>query len=453
MADKRGVRPLRSAFGNDIVDAIDPARLDDRPEWWGGVECTVNRVGDVYHEQLVRSGHERRLDDLERIAALGITRLRFPVLWERCSDPRLEAFHFSWSDVRIQRLAELGIDPIIGLLHHGSGPMGTHLLDAGFAGAFVAFAREVALRYPSVTHFTPVNEMLTTARFSGLYGHWYPHGKDDHSFVRALLTEVRSTQLAIQAIREVTPRAKFVSTEDVGRVFATPPLEYQARFENARRWLSMDLLTGRVDRAHELYPYLTAVGGASPDELELIRDERCDPDIMGINYYVTSDRFLDHRTHLYPTVLKGGNGRDVYADCEAVRNQGIGIVGHYEILNDVWQRYGLPVALTEVHLGCCDERDQVCWLEEAWDAACRARRDGIDVRGVTAWSLFGAFDWDSLVTRRAGHYEPGAFDVRFDPPRPTAVARAIRRLASVHDGPSDSALGWWRRSDRYAYPA
>lgn len=427
--------------------------MKDQPEWWGGVECTVNRVNDTYHEQLERSGHAGRLSDLERIAELGVTRLRFPVLWERTFCPRREACDFSWADSRLQRVRELGLDPIVGLLHHGSGPLFTHLLDPGFAEAFAAFAGEVARRYPWVTRFTPINEILTTARFSALYGHWYPHARDDRSFVRALLTEVRATQLGMRAIRQVNPSAQLVTTEDLGTVFATARLAYQAQFENARRWLSMDLLAGRVDSEHELYEYLTEVGGATAAELERIREEATEPDLIGINYYVTSDRFLDHRTELYPPHLHGGNGSHCYADVEAVRLEGVGIVGHYETLRTVWQRYRRPVALTEVHLGCCEEHEQVRWLEDAWSDACRARRDGIDVRAVTAWSLFGAFDWNSLVTRSAGHYEPGAFDVRFDPPRATAVAHTIGRLTRAGAAPLTGVLGWWRRKERCLYPA
>ena len=44
--------------------------------------------------------------------------------------------------------------------------------------------------------WTPVNEPLTTARFSALYGIWYPHGHSDREFVQCLLTEVRATVLA-----------------------------------------------------------------------------------------------------------------------------------------------------------------------------------------------------------------------------------------------------------------
>lgn len=426
--------------------------MNIRPEWWGGAECTINRVGDRFHEQLERTGHARRLDDLERIAELGIERLRFPILWERVWCDVRKDFDFSWSDVRVQRLRELGVDVMAGLLHHGSGPLHTHLLDPGFPEAFAAFAGKVAQRYPWITYFTPVNEILTTARFSGLYGHWYPHATDDRSFVRALLAQVRATQLAMRAIRACSPHAKLLTTEDMGTVFATPSLHYQANFENQRRWLSLDLLCGRVRPGHELYGYLTGAGGASKDELERIAAAECEPDVIGINYYVTSDRFLDERLEHYPEVLHGGNQRHAYADVEAVRIAGVGIVGHQETLSSVWRRYRKPLALTEVHLGCSDEEEQTRWLEEAWTGACQARGAGVDVRAVTAWSLFGSYDWNSLVTRCDGHYEPGVFDARCDPPRATRVAQTIRRLASPAAMNVKFTPGWWRRAERSLYP-
>jgi hypothetical protein len=36
----------------------------------------------------------------------------------------------------------------------------------------------------------PFNEPLTTARFSALYGLWYPHHRSDQSFIRAVLNQV-----------------------------------------------------------------------------------------------------------------------------------------------------------------------------------------------------------------------------------------------------------------------
>ena len=104
------------------------------------------------------------------------------MLWER-----VERDGWAWTDERLGRLRELGLRPIVGLVHHGSGPPHTSLVDPGFATGLAAFARAAAERYPWVDAWTPVNEPLTTARFSGLYGFWYPHGRDAASISRALL--------------------------------------------------------------------------------------------------------------------------------------------------------------------------------------------------------------------------------------------------------------------------
>ena len=53
------------------------------PEIWGGLECTINRVKDQYRDQLELTGHYCRNDDIDRIAQLGIRKLRYPILWER----------------------------------------------------------------------------------------------------------------------------------------------------------------------------------------------------------------------------------------------------------------------------------------------------------------------------------------------------------------------------------
>lgn len=428
-------------------------RADAGLELWGGLECTVNRVGERYFDQVRRSGHQGRLEDLERFAALGLRTLRYPVLWERTAPEGLDRVDWSWPDTRLRRLRELNVTPIVGLVHHGSGPRGTNLLEPSFGEGLAAFAGAVAERYPWVDAYTPVNEPLTTARFSCLYGHWYPHVADDLSFVRALLGECRATVLAMAAVRRVRPDARLVQTEDLGRVHSTPALHYQADFENERRWLTFDLLCGRVDAHHPLWDYLRWIG-LSEAELAWFAEHPCPPDVLGFNYYPTSERFLDERLTRYPASAHGGNGRSRYADLEAVRVLGAGLNGPYGLLSEAWARYGRPLAITEVHLGCTRE-EQLRWLVEVWNAARKLRAEGGDVRAVTVWSLLGAHDWNALLTREGDFYEPGVFDVQAPEPRPTALAGTVRELAAG-EAPSHPVLsgpGWWRRPDRLLYPA
>jgi dTDP-4-dehydrorhamnose reductase len=326
-------------------------------------------------------------------------------------------------------MERLRITPIAGLVHHGSGPRWTDLTQPSFAEGLTAYASAVAHRYPWIDAYTPINEPLTTARFSGLYGHWYPHGTNDTTFVRCLVVQCRAIVAAMQAVRAVNPRARLIQTDDLGRTHSTPRLRYQADFENERRWIAYDLVAGRVDRRHPLWTYLRK-SGATADELAWFLDHPSPPDIVGVNHYPTSERFLAERMDAYPPSSWGGNGRDRYADIEAARAWDARPVGPAALLWEAWDRYGLPLAVTEAHNGSSQEEEQLRWLRELWDAAEDARRRGADVRAVTVWALLGLFDWDSLVTREQGHYESGAFDVRAAEPRPTAIAGLVRSLAA-----------------------
>jgi dTDP-4-dehydrorhamnose reductase len=418
-------------------------------ELWGGVECTVNRVRDAFHDQLRASGHDHRVDDLNLLPALGIERVRYPILWERTSPHAAGDYDWRWADERLARLRELGMDPIVGLVHHGSGPRYTHLLDERFPELLAKYAAAVAARYSWVERYTPVNEPLTTARFSGLYGLWHPHRSDDRSFIRVLLNQSRATVLAMQAIRKINPAAQLIQTDDLGYTTCTPALAYQAEFDNERRWLAWDLLCGRVGRTHPLWEYLRKAG-ASERELDWFGLNACPPEMIGLNHYVTSDRHLDDRVELYPPQTVGGNGKHRYADVEAVRALPQGAPGIAAALDQAWRRYRLPIAITEAHLGCTRE-EQLRWFAEFWRTAEQARAEGVDIRAVTVWSLLGSFDWNSLLTRFAGHYEPGAFDIRGPAPRATALARLVRELATGAQCEDRAILdepGWWRRSTR-----
>ena len=420
-------------------------------EIWGGPECTVNRVADRWYDQSELSGHSHRVQDLELIANLGIRTLRYPVLWERTAPKAPLELNWGWADERLTKLRALSITPIVGLLHHGSGPAYSGLLESEFPAALAEFASNVAARYPWVTRYTPINEPMTTARFSALYGHWYPHHRDDRSFARALINQCRAIALSMKAIRRVTPNAELVQTEDLGTTHGTAHMAYQQQFDNERRWLTWDLLCGRVDRHHPLRAFLLGCGIAA-GELDWFEANPCPPQVIGINHYVTSDRYLDERLSLYPPHTHGGNSTERYADVDAVR----ALAGNYDgwsVIKGAAARYGLPVALTEVHLGCTRE-EQLRWFHEAHVKAREARREGFPVIAITAWSLFGAYNWDKLLTKTDGSYEPGAFDVRGPLPRPTAIAKHIQQ--AISGGSLDSHLdgaGWWQRPDRVLYGA
>jgi len=418
-------------------------------ELWGGVECSVVRIGDEYRNQLVDTGHSARFADLDAMIELGIKAVRYPILWETVAPQSPSELDFSWHDARLEHLHKRGIKVIAGLVHHGSGPRYTNLLDPKFPDLLAAFAAKVARRYPWIEFWNPVNEPMTTARFSCLYGHWYPHATDIDSTFRALVNQCLAIKRSIEAIREVVPGAKLITTEDVGKTFATEPLQYQADHENERRWLTFDLLAGRVVPGHPFYNWLRNKA-ASEEVLAELTTGAGTPTVIGFDHYLTSERYLDHRVERFPNVEPGSNGRNTYVDVEAVRIAKLSKqLGPRSRLRETWERYGIPIAITEVNHGCTRD-EQVRWLHQVWTEVEEARGEGVDVRAVTLWAMFGMMDWRSLLTRYEGAYDVGGFDTRSEVPRPTLLAKTASQLGRGEkvDHPVLDLPGWWKRPGR-----
>lgn len=437
-----------------------PQEATEAPlQMWGGVECTVNRVArdntDRYFDQLALTGHlERVEEDIARFASLGIRTLRTCLHWERFVAAG-EAGRDPWLffDRTMHAMRAHGIEPIVGLIHHGSGPRDTSLLDPEFPQKLAHYAGLVAERYPWVTAYTPVNEPNTTARFACLYTHWYPHHRSHASYARAVLQQTKGIVLSMRAIRAVQPNARLVTTEDGGRIASTPHLAEEREFREQRRWLGTDLLCGLVTPSHPLYTWLLA-NGIEAGELAFLAANACLPDVIGLNYYLTSDRFLDHRTGNYPAGWAGGDlGDDPFIDIEALRVCPVGLGGSKAILLDAWQRYGIPTAITECHIGSSPE-DQKRWLGWIWQGALDARAAGAKVVAVTAWALLGSYNWHCLCTEDTGTYEPGVFTLaEGHTPQATPVAETVQQLAGgSFVQPANEDTLWWLHPDRLTFP-
>jgi dTDP-4-dehydrorhamnose reductase len=419
-------------------------------EIWGGLECTINRVGDEYYDQIRFQEHFQRKDDLKHICDLGITKLRYPIIWEKHQFNQSNEINWHPVDENLRYLKSRGVEVIAGLVHHGSGPPYVSLMDQSFEEGLASYAEKVAKAFPWINYYTPVNEPLTTARFCGLYGLWSPHGKDDSSFLRILINECKATILAMKAIRKINPKAQLVFTEDLGSTQSTKSLKYQADFENHRRWLSIDLICGKINRQHPLWKYCTDFG-ISPSELDFFNKNALIPDILGFNYYITSERYLDRRIWKYPQNTHGKNSLNVYADVEAIRVGAARMFGLEKLLRLAWERYGIPMAVTESHLNSNIE-NQMRWLQSSWDTSSKLRKENVDLRAVTSWAILGSFGWDKLLTAPPGNYESGAFDLRSGKIKATALAQLISKLATSKDYRQNLYKpGWWESDSRIIY--
>jgi dTDP-4-dehydrorhamnose reductase len=122
------------------------------------------------------------------------------------------------------------------------------------------------------------------------------------------------------------------------------------------------------------------------------------------------------------------------------------------LLKEAWERYHLPIAVTEVHLHCTRE-EQMRWLHMLWNDANRLADDGVDIQAITAWALLGSFGWNRLLTEANGYYEPGVFDLNNNNLRLTALAHMITAYNADQEfiHPILATNGWWQHKCRVIY--
>ena len=370
----------------------------------------------TYRDQIVDTGHEGRDGDLDLLASLGIGATRYPILFERVAASDPGKLDLVWASRRLERLRDLGVEPIVTLLHHGGGPRYTSLIDAEFPLHFARYAAGIARAFPWIRRWTPINEPLTTARFSTLYGHWFPNATDDASFGRAIVNEALGMLLAMEAITAVNPGAQFSITEDLQSFTALDrAVESYVAHKRERAFLSIELVMGRVRPGHALYAYLVETCGVGVADLQRVERHARPPDLVGWNYYPNSERALGARAD--------GSFFNV-----ALREHGT--IAALPSLREAHERIGLPFGLSEVHRDG-DEVARATWLDERVRDLHVLHDEGRPVRMLGAWAAFGLVDWDSLLRLRRGRAEDGIFTFAGPGtmPQETAVSHAVRGLA------------------------
>jgi dTDP-4-dehydrorhamnose reductase len=405
-------------------------------EVWASPEPTFARIApDRWRDQLYETGHDIRDGDVDRIADLGVRATRYPVLWERVAPRHPRERNYQWAARRLTALANRGVEPIVTLLHHGSGPAYTSLVDPAFPHLFAEYAAATARRFPWVKRWTPINEPLTTARFSTLYAAWYPNAFfDDAAFGRAIVHQALAIAYAAERIRGVIPDARFLLTEDLQSFTAADAgVEDYVAHKRERTFLSCELLQGRIVDGHPMHRYL--VERCQVDAALLRRLERRPqpPDVMGWNYYPNSERWLESDG-------QGGHRNVGMVDVAPAR------LDMRALLRAAHARLDVPFALSEVHV-YGNERERARWMLQRFDDVRAVVADGVPVTAFGAWAAFGMVDWVSLLRRTERVCEDGIYTCAApgEAPVRTLVADVVQALAAGRVPAAPEEPGWWER--------
>ena len=314
-------------------------------------------------DQLDRSGHYARWEDDFALAhQLGLDALFYGPAYYRA---HVSAGHYDFDTCAepMERLRLLGIMPIADLAHGGVPSWMSGVGDPEFPAHFADYAGAFARRFPWVTHFAPVRDLVDTAAASALDGRWNEARASDADFLRAVVNLARAHELATQAILAERGDATIVlSAPAVHAHAAGEGARAEAERRNARRWLGLDLCLG-----HELGPAMhraLAEAGVTEAQLRPCRargPRTTGPRILSVAWAPDTERRLS----------SGGRETSV------IQRLGLRHLG-----SRLHDRYGLPLLCAETH---APSRHARAWLKQQWDDVLSLRAAGIAVAGF-GWS-------------------------------------------------------------------
>jgi beta-glucosidase/6-phospho-beta-glucosidase/beta-galactosidase len=363
--------------------------------WGAGIECSF--IPHLNVDQFEWTQHNRYWREDFKLAReqLGIDTLRYALPWHKI-ETQPGKFDWSIADERIHAAREMGLDLYLDVMHFGT-PIWLKQAagDPEFPEALERFTEALVTRYAGqINTWCPCNEPLVLALFSGDFGFWPPHSRHWKGYMPVLSRIVQAVSRSIRAIRRAQPEATVLLCDNVENYKTRDEdLAIEVRRRNLRRFLAMDLLTGRMDRHHPLFNWVTSYGLSELD-LEWFRHNPQSPDVLGIDYYPHSDWQLEK---------VGDKVRQRRAENP---------VGLYGIGQAYYHRYGLPMMLTETSIEGKPINREI-WLEETVEDCKRLREEGIPMVGYFWWPMVDQVDWDGALTHRVGKiHEVGMFNLK-----------------------------------------
>lgn len=320
-----------------------------------GFECSSHRRGDGRRlDVLARTQHDRlAAGDYRLLANHGLRTVRDGVRWHLIEN-RPRRYDFASFLPMLHAARDAGTQVMWDLFHYGW-PGYMDIWRPEFITRFAQFARAVAHvaheESDQIPFYTVMNEISFMAWAGGEVGYLNPFARGRGGELKRIL--VRAAVAAIDAIREVDPRARFVSAEPAINIFPrtlAPGDVDRARHRHDMQYEANDLLAGL--REPEL--------GGRADLL----------DIIGVNYYF-NNQWKDEGEKVY---LGDGIYRLLHA-----------------LLAETYRRYNRPIFIAETGT---EGSGRASWLHYVCDEVSQAQQLGIPVQGVCLYPILDHHGWD-----------------------------------------------------------
>ena len=203
-------------------DGASPGSLYREFLWAAGIENTFipqTRPGHRSLDEYELMGHyEHWREDLALAKELGLNALRWGVPWYKV-EPEHRKFDWSWTDEVIPYLVrEIGIRPIIDLMHYGC-PfwLKKEFANKNYPNYVADYAAAFTERYKDlIDWYTPLNEPIINSLMCGMRGAWPPYLRGDKGYIKIMMQLARGIVRTVEAIKAIDPGAIMVHVEAAG---------------------------------------------------------------------------------------------------------------------------------------------------------------------------------------------------------------------------------------------
>jgi beta-glucosidase len=350
--------------------------------WATGIEDTFitaphPKTGRTLDEYELTGHYERWSEDLGLMRDLGVRFARYGIPWHRIN-PAPGKWDWEWTDKALERMLELGIDPIVDLVHYGlPGWIDGAYQNPKFPNYMAEYAARVAERFRGRIHlYTPLNEPRVTAWYCGKLGWWPPYERGWGGFVSVMMGVCRGIIESIRAMKEVDAEIVPVHV-DATDLYESPDSDLESEVAQRQEmvFLALDLISGRIVPGHSLFNWLRKQG-ASDQSLVWFQQHQVALDLIGINMYpMFSRKILRPSSHGLRTQMP-------YASAEIVT----------KLSRMYYQRYQTPIFISETaSVGTLKRRE--AWLNDSVTAVRQVRSEGVPLVGYTWWPMFALVTW------------------------------------------------------------
>ena len=318
----------------------------------GGFECSTKRRWDGKRLDLINSTkHDSYTkEDYLLLNQLGINTVRDGLRWHLIET---SPGHYDWSSfLPMLKAATATRTQVIWDLCHYGWPDDIDIWKPEFVSRFAKFAAAVATLIKSETaeipFYSPINEISFWSWAGGDVSYFYPRTSMRGFELKHQL--VRATIAAIDAIRLIDPRARFVQAEPLINVTSATECNVEADLYNESQFQACDMISGKI------WPGL---GG---------RDDLLD--IIGVNYYPYNQWIL----HGAKISLNDINYKPLS-----------------QMLINLYQRFQKPLFIAETG---AEGDERLPWFKYVCSQINTAKQNNTPIEGVCLYPITDYPGWD-----------------------------------------------------------